>query len=125
MEGKTRWWQWAVMGAAVVAVGVSVWYSFSRSGSKVDFASQIIMADVTTGDLFSFDVGGRKAVMVPARNPDSGKLTLLPVERRPDGNWYIGERELGGLGGLEGEPLAVDRNTGQVRVTGDSPKRAS
>ena len=80
------------------------------------------MADVSTGELFEFPVGGGASISVPARNPGTGARSLLPVNE-DGGRWYLGPRERGALGSL-GVPLAavMDAATGELRAVG-RPRR--
>ena len=121
--GGIKVWQWAVFGAAVVALA---WFACSALGGRngVRFARGVTMIDVTTGELFSFEVGGRRAVVVPERNPRTGKAALLGVEKVDDGRWFIRERHLPNLANVEGEPVAVvDRQTGEVRPESERVRR--
>jgi hypothetical protein len=123
MTAKANWWQWGVMGAALLATAGAAWWSL-RAGERVRFATEIHMVDVTTGELFVFALDGRRGVMVPGRNPGTDRLALLPVEKREDGKWYIGARGLAGLKVVEGEPRAVvNPDTGEVNVANERPKR--
>jgi hypothetical protein len=120
--GDVKPWQIVVLVVATVALGASLFFTFGRSGPRVQLASTMIMADVTTGELFEFSISGRRGMTVPGLNPDSGRFLLLPVERNDSGGWVINERARGLLSDLEAEPAAVDRKTGEVQVSG-RPRR--
>jgi hypothetical protein len=122
--GKFKPWQLVLVVIALVAVGTSAYLSFG--GEKINMAGEVMMVDLTTGDLYAFSLSGHKAPISPGKNPDSGKLTLMFVDKDPSGRWIVGQRDLAGLARIEGEPKAlVDRKTGEVKVTGDKPKHVS
>lgn len=114
--GSVRPWHYILFGLAVVALGVGLWMSM-RGG--VDLADELIMVDVKTGDRFRFDVSGNLGVTVPAKHPETGERTLLPVVQA-DGKWYIGDRYRGALGELEASPDAVSSSTYEVTFSSAS-----
>jgi hypothetical protein len=121
--GNVKPWQIVVMVIAVVAVAASAYFSFSGK-SDVKFASEITMVDVNTGDLFAFPVSRRQVVIPPEANPDTGKKTLLRVNKNAAGKWVLDGREVSAiLPTIEGDHKAViDRKTGEVRVTNEKPR---
>ena len=121
--GQVKPWQVVLIVAAVVAMGVSLWYSLSDSGS-VKLADELMLVDVTTGDLFAAKVSGGKAVVTPAKNPETGKVALLWTHKNEKGVWTVSARDLSALPRIEGEPKAlVDRRSGEVKVTSETPKK--
>lgn len=121
--GGFKTWHGVLFAAAIAAIAWLL-YSAYAGDSKVQFASKVVMVDVTTGELFSFDVSTRRAVVLPERNPKTGKLTLLGVEQAADGRWFIRERHRARLSDVEGEHAAVvDPATGEVRVADESVTR--
>ncbi|MFN0133229.1 MAG: hypothetical protein ACKVW3_11985 [Phycisphaerales bacterium] len=111
-------WQIVVLVAALVVGAVSAYYMFGNQ-ERVKFAGEILLVDVTTGDLYSYPIGGKRAIMIPAKNPDTGKVALLSVDKI-EGKWIVGQRDLAALPRIEGDPKAlVDRKTGEVRVTSE------
>jgi hypothetical protein len=89
----------------------------------VKLATEVTMVDHTPGDLFAFSISGHKAVTTPGKNPDTGKLTLMFVDKDQSGHWIVGQRDLVALPRIEGEPKAlIDRKTGEVKVTSETPK---
>jgi hypothetical protein len=117
-------WQIAILvigGLCVVGAGA---YSFLFSGDTIKLSSSMTMVDVSTGELFEFDVSGGKAVFPPELNPNTGKRALLPVGKSEDGKWRIGTRYLEGLSGVEVKPDAlVDLKSGEVKVKSESASR--
>ncbi len=121
--GNVKPWQIVVMVIAVVAVAASAYFTFAK-GEKVKFANEITMVDVNTGDLFAFPVGRRQAVVPPEKNPETGKRTLLSVDKDASGKWIIPGREIAAfLPTIEGEHKAItDAKSGEVRVNNEKPK---
>ncbi|MCC7390074.1 MAG: hypothetical protein IT431_15045 [Phycisphaerales bacterium] len=120
---KVKPWQIVLFVLAVGALGFGLYRSFFRQ--KLDLSDSIVMVDVETGELYRFSIAGRRGVGVPNYNPDSGKLTLLPVTQDEQGVWKITERALRLLGDLEVDAKAVvSRDTGEVSAVG-SPKKAT
>lgn len=114
-------WQIVLFVAAIAAVGVGV-FMMTR-GRGLDLSNAIVMVDVETGELFSFSIDGRRGVGVPNFNPDSGKLSLLPVVRDDSGVWHLGERSKSILPDLDVEATAVvNAETGEVNTVGN-PRR--
>ena len=122
--GKVKPWQIVVMVIAVVAVAASAYLSLS-GGETVKLSNEITMVDVNSGDLFAFAVDRRHVVMPPEKNPETGKRTLLSVNKTGEGKWMLDGRELGAmLPTIEGDHKAViDRKTGEVKVNNEKPKR--
>ncbi len=121
--GGFKWWHGVIIVAAAAAVAWGTFRTFTGSGESVQFANSVLFVDVTTGDLFAFDISGRRAVVVPETNPETGKPNLLGVEKRQDGKWYIRERHLPRLADIRDETAAVaDAKTGEVKVARETPR---
>lgn len=123
--GDVKPWQLILMIAAIGVLGFSVWnFGFKSKGDLDLLADSVVMIDVTTGDLFEFSLKGRRGVVVPAVNPDTGTRTLIPVEPGPEGQgWSVSERNLNVLRSLEVQISAIDRSTGRATPSGQTPKR--
>jgi len=122
-QSQIKPWQIAVIViGGLCALGAGA-YLLLFPGDGIKLSSSMTMADVSTGELFEFDVSGGKAVFPPEVNPDTGKRTLLPVGKEADGKWRVGSRYLAGLGEVEGKPDAVDPKTGEVKVKSESTRR--
>ena len=115
-------WQIVVIVAACILVVGSLVYALTTGGPSVKTADQITLADVTTGQLWVASVKNR-GIGIPAVNPDTGKQALVSVHQDEEGRWIAGSRGLQAIKNLGITPTAVDAKTGQVQVTGDSPKR--
>jgi hypothetical protein len=116
-------WQIVLVVAAVVAVCASLAWTLLGGGDNVNMADEFVLVDVSTGELFSVPNSGNKAVVIPATNPATGRAMLVPVSHR-DGKWFVGKKYLAGLE-QPAEKLAalVDRDTGEVSVKSEKPKR--
>ncbi|MFM9997246.1 MAG: hypothetical protein ACKVU4_15765 [Phycisphaerales bacterium] len=120
---RFKTWHGVLFVAAAGAIAWFVYDSMSK-GPEVTFASSVVMVDVTTGELFSFDVSGRRAVVIPEKNPATGKAALLGVEKAADGRWFIRERHRPLLRNVPGPHAAVaDPATGEVRVKSETIQR--
>ena len=114
-------WQIVLFVLAIAALSFGIFKSCS--GQNLDLANSIVMVDVETGELFSFDIGGKRGVGVPNFNPDSGKLSLLPVTKDETGTWRLTDRAKPIVKDLEVKASAiVDIDTGEVTTVG-SPKK--
>ena len=115
-------WQIVLLVVAAVVLGGSLWISLG--GSRVPNPSDVIVADVESGDLYVLDTSGRKIVLLPATNPETGARTLFPVRKEEDGSWVITGIVAGELAEYEGPAAAVrDRGSRIVEVTSENPRR--
>ena len=117
-------WQVVILVVAVVAVSVSVYMSFGAAPQIDNMATESRMVDVHTGQVFLFSLGGRKGVIVPETNPDTGKSTLLPIMTDESGMVRITPTALAALRDLGDDLKAVvDRKSGEVKLSDDKPRR--
>jgi hypothetical protein len=116
-------WQIVLFVLAVAAIAFATWRLLR--GDDLNLADSIVMVDVETGELFSFSIEGKRGVGIPNFNPESGKLSLLPVVRDDRGDWRLTERARPILEDLDVHPTAiVDASSGEVKTVG-SPRRVS
>ena len=122
---KVKPWQIVLFVAAIAAIVLGAWWSFGR-GPKAKSTNEALLVDVTTGELYAFSTK-RKGVIIPERNPDSGKIALFPVSKNDQGNWMIESRYLSddAIEEVEGEPANVDFSTGLVVITNENPKKVT
>lgn len=116
-------WQIALVVVGLLAGVVGLVFALGSMG-PVETAERVYVADVTTGELYTANTAGKKTVLIPMTNPDSGENTLYPVvEDEETGEWTISGRYRDAfLKRTDGEPTpAVDRDTGIVTVSG-SPR---
>lgn len=116
--GSARPWQIILFILALLVLSGGLFLS-CRGG--VHLADSILMVDVKTGDRFRFDTSGKRGVTIPAKNPDTGDRTLLPI-RQVDGIWVIAERYRSSIEFFEFESPVVDYETFTVSLS-DKPVR--
>ncbi len=122
--GSFKWWHALLSVAALAAVAWGGYSTLSGGPDQPKFANELTLVDVTSGDLFTFDISGRRAVAYPELNPATGKAALLGVNKAEDGKWYISQRQLHLLEQIKEAPAAViDRKTGEVRISSERPRR--
>ena len=117
-------WQVVLILAALVALGTSVYLTLGGERS-VNLTKQVMVVDVTTGDLYELSLPPPpKAIVYPVVNPETSKHALMPVSKNASGDWAIYARDMGSLTLVEGEPKAIkDRRTGVVAVNNETPKK--
>ena len=121
--GQVKPWQIVLIIVAIVAAGTSAYLTLS-GGATVPIDDHVLLVDITNGDLFTFSTAGHRAIVPPAKNPETGKIALLRVSKNAAGDWTVSKRDLGGLSMVEGDPKALlDKKTGHVSVTSETPKR--
>lgn len=116
-------WQMVLFVAATAALLAGAWWSFGR-GPKAKSTNRSLLVDVTTGELFEFSTK-KRGVVIPERNPDTGKIALFPVTQTEVGDWVIEARYLGrgALDEVEGDPKMLEAGSGRVTVTSESPRK--
>lgn len=85
--GGAKPWQIAVI---VLGIGVLL-FMITRtllSKDETNLINEMTLVDVETGDLFSVYRADNMSVMTPARNPDTGKLTLFIVFKEGE-TWKV------------------------------------
>ncbi|MDX2118891.1 MAG: hypothetical protein SFY96_11980 [Planctomycetota bacterium] len=122
--GNAKPWQIAVVvGGFLIGLGLIVW-QLTR-GDGVDLAGRVVMADLSTGELFEFSTKSKSAI-IPEKNPNTGKYNLIPVERTPDGKWRVRRRYTDSVSQIEGKPDALlSTESGEVKVVDSSPRSVS
>ncbi len=121
--GQVKPWQVVLIVAAVVAVACSVYFTLG-GGPPVKLADEVLLVDITSGQLWAFPTGGHRAIVTPAKSPETGKIALFHVSKNAAGTWTVSNRDLTALPMIEGEPKAlVDRKTGEIKVIDENPKR--
>ncbi len=82
MDGMKLWQKVLLVVAAIVLVG-GVWYSFRGKGPE--FGDRLYFVDLASGDIYVFNLKGTHGLMIPAKNPETGQRTLIPIQIDPDG----------------------------------------
>ncbi len=116
---RINWKKAAAVGAAFVALLAA---SISLAGQLADFRTRDPLGhvhrliDVRTGDVYEWDTLKIGAVALPARDPATGVIALLPICELESGRWGVTERDLHLLGSLDAgvEVRAVDPASGAV-----------
>lgn len=123
MDNAKPWQIAVIVGGFLIGVGLIVW-QLTR-GDELPLAGRVVMADLTTGELFEFSTT-TKTTLVPEKNPTTGKYNLIPVELSPDGKWRVRRRYTDSVSQIEGKPDALlSTESGEVKVTGGSPRSVS
>ncbi len=114
-------WQLAVIVLGLLGgTGLLVWNATGEKRlRKVD---ELVLMDVVTGDRFVADVRGRRAVILPAKHPETMEYTLLPIAQDDDGKWRIHRlRDIGNIP-LERLTAVEDFESGLARPSSAKPK---
>ena len=124
--GSLKPWQLVLVIVAALVLAVSLWISLT--GEKVDFGDRVYMVDVETGTLYYADTGGRRGVVIPAKHPETGKRTLVPVQIEENGEVAISGRYRGTVSKiLESEQITLSdqiaRGSGVITETVDNAKK--
>lgn len=88
--GEIKAWQWVVIVAAIGVLGVSLYLTFGRGDVKKGHRAYLI--DVVSGELYVADTSGKHGVVIPAKNPESGERTIVPLMHTEDGELSVSER---------------------------------
>jgi len=106
-------WHGILMLAAAVALGFGVFTLFSR---EVPRATQVYLIDVASGEVFRAPIGGQRALTLPAKHPESGERTLLPIQQSEDGGWRMNPRYVNQSMKERGSVEGIDLNTGEITL---------
>lgn len=119
---KMKPWQIVLFAAAILVVGVTVAYAVF-GGERVDLKEDHVLVDVTNGDRFTFNTGGRRAMALPEKNPDTGENVLLPIRRGDDKQWMIIPRARVMLDDLPVSTEIVQSGGEVVNISSRSPSK--
>ena len=111
-------WQIILFIVAIGVLGFSVWKFGFGDSLEGQMANAMIMIDVETGQLYEVDIRGKRGVLIPARNPETRDISLLPVFEQ-DGEWFIYERYRDALDQLEVPLEAIEGPDRAVKVNGE------
>ncbi|MBX3322141.1 MAG: hypothetical protein KF757_04040 [Phycisphaeraceae bacterium] len=115
-------WQLAVIVLGLLGgTGLLVWNAMGKS-SKVQTIDEMSFVDVLDGSMYVVNLRGRRGIGVPARNPDTGEYTLMPVFQ--DGNeWVIPDYYRPALKTIDTQSAEiVNPASGQVRPAAGKPR---
>lgn len=119
---KMKPWQIGLFAAAVVVLGVSVAFAVIRGG-RIDLKENHVLVDVTNGDRFTYNTGGRRGMALPEKNPETGEYVLLPIRKGEDGNWEIIPRARVMLDELPVSAEIVQSGGEVVNISSRSPSK--
>lgn len=111
---KIKPWQIVLIVVAAAVLGFSVWKQMSKP--SVELPNSVIVVDVATGELYRMKLGKRNGAYFPERHPDTGKLSLMPVEKNDSGDWYIVEHAMPALEDINDKNNVVNASTGRVTI---------
>ncbi len=124
--GSVRPWQIVLFAVALIALGVGM-FTFLRNPNHVDRADSIFLVDTSTGKLFEYEFGGgRRGVLIPTINPETGERTLYRAHRLEDGTWELDGRDVTYLYDVEDLHESFDLEARLVTpINPDSPTKMS
>lgn len=111
--GEVKPWQLILIVAAFVALGVSAFLMLSNN--DVQKASSMMLADIETGDLYEVKLKRVRGVTLPAKHPETGERTLVPV-KKTDTEWVVPEMYRSSLDSVERSDVILDRGRGVLSV---------
>lgn len=117
MDGKLRPWHYVLFVLAIGGFAYTVYSSIF--GGTPRLSNTVYLVDVNSGELFEARI--RKSVFYPAKNPDTGNSSLMPVIE-VDGKWRLMERYIDAVQYSPVPPDAVDLSTREAKVKSDSPR---
>lgn len=86
-------WQIVLIVVAVLAVSASLWYQIF-GGDDLSSSDSITVVDVKTGELFKSPKPSKRAIELPAINPNTKTNTLVPAYQE-NGEWFVSELFVG------------------------------
>ncbi len=108
-------WQIILIIAALLVLGFSLWKNIGKKG--VDLPDSVLVVDVSSGDMYRIKLGKRNGAYFPERNPDTEELSLMPVVKDENGDWYIVGHALPTLEDVTVTPSIVkNAQTGLVEI---------
>jgi hypothetical protein len=78
-----------ILVAGLLAVAGGTYWFFNRSAAPLPNSVKFVC--VATGEVFSISQKNLPSIL-PARNPKTGEMTLLPVTQRADGKLVVPDR---------------------------------
>ena len=118
MQGA-RPWQIVVVILGLLVGGLGVYMSLGTSDG-IEIADSIMLVDVQTGDLYRVDVS-KRGIVLPMAVPGTDRKSMMPCHEQ-DGKWFVGDRFLESVKGIDKDTKAVNLSTGEITVTNTKPK---
>lgn len=118
-----RPWQIAIVILGFLALGAMVFWQVKSGNDQVELADEILLVDVTSGELIAAPLPKKRAVMFPANNPATNTASLMPAVEK-DGKWFVKSRYVPFVKDVAGSDKgAVDLKTGEVLKASGEPAR--
>jgi hypothetical protein len=109
---QAKRWQIVLIVIGLAGGGALLAYH-AMSGPELALPHRVYLVDVATGQAYVADTSER-TLTVPTANPETGKVSLIPVFEEEDGTWRASTRYLSALGQMEAENKVVDPETGAL-----------
>jgi len=121
MDGVKPWQLVVIAVGLLGGLGLLGWQLFG--GKAINPPDSLMLIDVTTGQRFIADIGGKKTVILPEKNPETGEYTLLPISKGDEGKWYV--KRLNEVSSIPPENLkgVANMETGLAAPSDASPIR--
>ena len=111
-------WQIVLIVVAFAALGFSLFKFGFGNSVESQMASEMMLMDAQTGQLYIRDISGPKPFIIPDRNPDTKEIALVPVYQE-NGEWFLSERYAASVEQLD-VPLDAIPNPKQALKVADS-----
>jgi hypothetical protein len=111
---KVKPWQVALIVVGLLACAASIIWTLSNSDApKINHVLHYV--DVETGDIYGVDLD-KQNIGVPARNPETGKMSLVRLAKKDGGGWCVDAHDRGTLRALDKgvQNKVVDEKTGDL-----------
>ncbi|MCX5689998.1 MAG: hypothetical protein NTV94_09500 [Planctomycetota bacterium] len=86
-------WQIVLIVVAVLAASASLWYQIF-GGDDLSSSDSITLVDVKTGELFKSPKPSKRAIELPAINPNTKTNTLVPAYQE-NNEWFVSDLFVG------------------------------
>ncbi|MEM7628074.1 MAG: hypothetical protein AAF356_01490 [Planctomycetota bacterium] len=110
-------WQIILMIVALLVLGGSIAWQLSSS-DEPEVGGDVLLVDIRSGEVFRANTSGRRAVVIPAKHPDTGERTIYPAERTESGDLRIKARYLPEVREFNGTIINID-DRGGFQSAGD------
>lgn len=95
-------WQAILMVVALLVLGGSVAWQIVGS-DKPEVSGEVLLVDIRTGQVFRANTSGRRAVVLPAKHPETGERSLYSAALGDDNRYRVNPRYLVEVREFEGE----------------------
>ncbi len=114
-------WQIALIAVGLVVGIASVVYNAVASGGP-NLRHQYFLIDVQSGQVYEVDAR-RTRLILPATNPETGKISLVGIEKDEKGQWIVNPKDRAALAQLDQGVVnsVVDAETGTLKSPAKAP----